>query len=120
MWFFNRKSADDLFLIARSYEFGIRSNQDIIMAFIYHKRAGRRGHTEALHAVGNIYYYGFNFTTNPRYKRALKWFKKAAKKGFPQAQYKLGEMYRDGEGVSIDLFKSKQWFEQASKNGYTK
>ncbi|ASJ95548.1 tetratricopeptide repeat protein [Shewanella marisflavi] len=51
----------------------------------------KRGHSDAMATLGELYYSGYGTEKNP--EKALKWFRRAAKFGNTTAQYKAGIMY---------------------------
>ena len=47
------------------------------------------------------------------YAIARDWYEKAAAKDFVMAMVALGHLYRDGRGVTPDLYKAEEWAEKA-------
>ena len=80
--------------------------------FKAYKILTKRGHSEAMATLGELYYTGYG--TKKDNKQALKWFRRAAKFGIVTAQYKAGVMYlQDTEYKDID--KGINYLEKASK-----
>ena len=55
-----------------------------------------RGHADAQHNLGVMYFKGNGVPQN--YAEALNWYKRAAEQGLASAQNNLGAMYSDGHG----------------------
>ncbi|ASJ95547.1 tetratricopeptide repeat protein [Shewanella marisflavi] len=61
----------------------------------------KRGHSDAMATLGELYYAGHGTKKNP--KKALKWFRRAAKFGNTTAQYKAAVMYlQDTDYQDVD------------------
>ncbi|TVP15638.1 tetratricopeptide repeat protein [Shewanella sp. KCT] len=61
----------------------------------------KRGHSDAMATLGELYYAGYGTKKNP--KKALKWFRRAAKFGNTTAQYKAAVMYlQDTDYQDVD------------------
>ncbi|MDR8525238.1 tetratricopeptide repeat protein [Shewanella fidelis] len=87
--------------------------------FKAYKILTKRGHSEAMATLGELYYAGYGTEKNT--KQALKWFRRAAKFGVTTAQYKAGILYlqqsdfQDVErGISLLKKASKIDFSPAS------
>lgn len=69
--------------------------------FKAYKILTKRGHSEAMATLGELYYVGYGTEKNT--KKALKWFRRAAKFGVTTAQYKAGVLYlQDSDYQDID------------------
>ncbi|WP_299788195.1 tetratricopeptide repeat protein [uncultured Shewanella sp.] len=69
--------------------------------FKAYKILTKRGHSEAMATLGELYYAGYG--TEKNLEKALKWFRRAAKFGVVTAQYKAGVMYlQDTEHKDVD------------------
>jgi TPR repeat protein len=51
--------------------------------------------------------------------KAIPLFQKAAEQGLRDAQYNLACIYKNGEGVGVDLQKAVLWFRRAEAQGDT-
>ena len=60
--------------------------------FKAYKILTKRGHSEAMATLGELYYAGYGTEKNT--KQALKWFRRAAKFGVTTAQYKADILYK--------------------------
>ncbi|MBE0364884.1 hypothetical protein PULV_a3169 [Pseudoalteromonas ulvae UL12] len=63
---------------------------------------------------------GISFYQDGQFKEALAKFLEAAEQGDMHAQVNLAEMYRDGQGVEVDLIQAVFWYQQAAAQGYEK
>ncbi|MCG9695587.1 tetratricopeptide repeat protein [Shewanella sp. Isolate11] len=69
--------------------------------FKAYKILTKRGHSDAMATLGELYYAGYGTEKDP--EQALKWFRRAAKFGNTTAQYKAGVMYlQDTDEQDID------------------
>jgi tetratricopeptide (TPR) repeat protein len=66
----------------------------------------------ALYIKGALYY------NSQDYSNAAKFFQRAAERGNPDAKEILAEMYRDGQGVPLNLERAIALWEQASRDGH--
>ncbi|WP_394388102.1 tetratricopeptide repeat protein [Shewanella woodyi] len=80
--------------------------------FKAYKILTKRGHSEAMATLGELYYTGYG--TDKDIKQALKWFRRAAKFGIVTAQYKAGVMYLQ-ETDYKDVDKGIGYLKKASK-----
>ena len=55
---------------------------------------------------------------NKHHRKAFQWFCRAAEKGNKSGQYHLGMMYRNGQGVSIDIKKAVYWLHLSAEQNY--
>lgn len=72
------------------------------------ERLAFSGNIHAARRLGDLYYYGQLVRIN-KYE-ALKWYDIAASLGDLWSKRKSSEMYREGDGVPVDLVKSINWF----------
>jgi len=69
--------------------------------FKAYKILTKRGHSEAMATLGELYYAGYG--TKKDNEQALKWFRRSAKFGIVSAQYKAGVLYlQDSEFQDVD------------------
>ena len=77
--------------------------------------AAKRGHVDALYAVGNMYDLGDVLPHDAQ--KAVVYYKEAALKGQPDAEDAIGLMFYTGEVVSQDLVMARKWFDLAARQG---
>jgi len=75
-----------------------------------------KGHAEAQHLLGLMYYMGRGVAQN--YKLAMNWHRKAADQGKADAQYVVGAMYYTGNSVPLDHKLAVSWFRKAAEQGH--
>ena len=63
----------------------------------FYEKATKMGNTEALYALGELYYNGCGVEQN--YEKAVELYRKAAQLGNTSAQNALGNAYIEGKGV---------------------
>ncbi|MCL1145502.1 tetratricopeptide repeat protein [Shewanella sp. 10N.261.52.F9] len=80
--------------------------------FKAYKILTKRGHSEAMATLGELYYAGYGTEKNT--KQALKWFRRAAKFGVTTAQYKAGILYLQQSDFQ-DIDKGISLLKKASK-----
>ena len=68
---------------------------------------------EAQNYIGVMHYMGLGMEQRDP-AEASEWFERAAKQGYAPAQFNLGILYRNGDGVDMDLYKSFLWIYAAS------
>ncbi|KAF9932103.1 hypothetical protein FBU30_008917 [Linnemannia zychae] len=76
----------------------------------YWKEAIEGGSGEAQCNIGNLCYYGKN------YSQALVWYNKAADQGNAIAQNQLGFMYGKGYGIPRDYSQAMIWYRKSAEN----
>lgn len=75
----------------------------------------RRGHSEAMATLAELYFAGYGTAQNT--KLALKWFRRAAKFGSASSQYKAAVIYlREPEYLDVD--KGINYLEKSAKKGF--
>lgn len=75
----------------------------------------RRGHSEAMATLAELYFAGYGTEQNT--KLALKWFRRAAKFGNASSQYKAAVIYlREPDYLDID--RGINYLEKSAKNGF--
>lgn len=74
--------------------------------------AAKRGHPDALYAVGNMYDLGETLPHDPQ--KAVVYYKEAALKGQADAQDAIGLMFYTGEVVGQSYDTARKWFYQAA------
>ena len=74
--------------------------------------AAKRGHPDALYAIGNMYDLGETLPHDPQ--KAAVYYKEAALKGQADAQDAIGLMFYTGEVVGKDQETARKWFYQAA------
>ena len=108
----------------------------------WYKKAAKQGNRQASESLGRIYFTGKtvlkDFTeaakwyrestsnfgeneiegVNKHHRKAFQWFCRAAEKGNKSGQYHLGMMYRNGQGVSIDIKKAVYWLHLSAEQNY--
>ena len=75
----------------------------------------RRGHSEAMATLAELYFVGYGTEQNT--KLALKWFRRAAKFGSATSQYKAAVIYLR-EPNYLDVDKGINYLEKSAKNGF--
>ena len=68
---------------------------------------------ESQNYIGVMHYMGLGMERRDP-TTASEWFRRAAREGYAPAQFNLGMMYRSGDGVEQDLYKSFLWIYAAS------
>lgn len=81
---------------------------------LYH-RSAKGGNTDALVAIGLLYYNGKGVKRD--YKEASKLYKEAADKGHLEGKSKLGYMYHKGLGVKQDFRRAFELYSDAAAQG---
>jgi len=84
--------------------------------FKAYKILTKRGHSEAMATLGELYYAGYG--TDKNIKQALKWFRRAAKFGITSAQYKAGILYLQ-ESDYQDIDKGLSLLERSTKHSFS-
>lgn len=90
----------------------IKRNTDDAIYWL--KRAANSGSVDAQYELGCLYYYG-DYEIEPDCNMAIYWLEKAAETD-PHAMYQLGIIYYEGNGIDVNLGKSKYWIDLALKN----
>ena len=78
---------------------------------IWYRRAAGQGYTKAQCKVA------WNCLCEHNVNEALKWYNEAACLGDVEAMCRLGELYREGEYVEKDLYKSISYYKMAAEKG---
>jgi len=78
-------------------------------------RAAEQQSIEAMHALGEIYYHGFDVVSDR--EEAVRYLTPAAEAGYPKSQLLLGECYRDGLDIGRDVDKARHFFALAAAQG---
>jgi len=84
--------------------------------FKAYKILTKRGHSEAMATLGELYYAGYG--TDKNTKQALKWFRRAAKFGITSAQYKAGILYLQ-ESDYQDIDKGLSLLKKSTKHSFS-
>jgi len=84
--------------------------------FKAYKILTKRGHSEAMATLGELYYAGYG--TDKNIKQALKWFRRAAKFGITSTQYKAGILYLQ-ESDYQDIDKGLSLLERSTKHSFS-
>ena len=66
--------------------------------------------------LGHAAFFGLGGVTKD-YSSAAQWYEKSAQAGHEIAAYNVGLMYRDGDGVAVDLDTARKWLTQARDGG---
>lgn len=75
--------------------------------------AAKRGHADALYAVGNMYDLGDTLPHDQQ--KAAIYYKQAALKGQPDAEDAIGLMLYTGDGIAQNLPAARKWFAAAAR-----
>lgn len=119
-----KKLADDgnstaQLVIANSYLYGNKVEQDVMLAAKYYKLAtenkNKLDRLCALNTLGHIYAEGYEVERN--LEKAFNLFKKAADDGYISSQINIARMYYFGDFVKKDLNKAYDWYKKALVNG---
>jgi TPR repeat protein len=110
--------AQALYNIAQVYKEKTTNPFHHNLVYCHYLEAAEKGHRQAQCEIG-WWYYSANAFVNfeQRFDLALNFFKKAAEQAHPVAVYNLGVMYRDGQGVPIDLDQALTYFQRAADLG---
>ena len=76
----------------------------------------QRGHADAQHLLGLMYYMGRGVPRD--YRQAMLWHRRAAEQGKADAQYVVGAMYYTGNAVPQDQQQAVAWFRKAAEQGH--
>jgi TPR repeat protein len=98
---------DSLYGLAKAYESGAGTAQDINKAMVLYNGLAEKEYTPAMVRIGQLYYDGLNFTRD--YQVSLKWFLKAAEMGDAMGATYLSDMYANGRGVAKDPKLAAEW-----------
>ncbi len=102
--------------LARIYENGPNGlEKNITLTMHYYQKAAARNCPRAHYQLGlKCQSEGqFHDLAKARFH-----FEKAAEQGLADAQFKLGEMYRQAQGIPIDVTKALAWFAKAARQGH--
>ncbi|WP_083629641.1 tetratricopeptide repeat protein [Tenacibaculum agarivorans] len=81
------------------------------------KPCAEKGEAEAQFLLGRIYQVQ---QTEATYLKAFTLFKKAAKQDHGLAMVHLGDLYKNGNGVDVNIKKAKKWYKKAHELGNQK
>ena len=87
------------------------SETNIKKSIQFFKEAIKLDNYYAMYRLGELYH------DNNKYKLAIKYYKQAMDKGVDHAYFNLAIMYREGEGVDVNLVQAKKLFKDAMKMG---
>ena len=76
----------------------------------------RRGETEAMYRLANLYRAGTGGVTQ-NLKESARLYEQAASAGHVPAQYMAGQCYERGIGTAKDIAKAGQWYTRAARAG---
>ena len=79
----------------------------------------RRGETEAMYRLANLYRSGTPGVPQ-NLKESARLYEQAATAGHVPAQYMAGQCYERGIGTAKDLVKAGQWYARAARSGDTR
>ena len=89
---------------------------DYDKAFEWYGKAALLNNAEAMHSLGNAYFYNRGVKRN--IAKAAEWYKKASEKGDIEAMNTLKDMYvADSDAVNVNLDDLKTWHMNALENG---
>jgi TPR repeat protein len=80
------------------------------------RKAAELNLTDAQFDLGTMYFKGLSGVAKDN-TEAMKWFRKAADLGMADAQYWVAGMYRDGDGVQVNMAEALVWFQKAAGQG---
>lgn len=92
---------------------GVAQDKKVAADWFY--QAAKRGHRDALYAIGRMHDLGDTLAADPQ--KAIVYYKEAALKGQPEAENALGLYFYTGEMVGKDLVTARKWFIAAAKGG---
>jgi len=102
-------SADADYALGQQYELGINVKQDFKRAVDYYKKAGDRGHLDAMHRAAMIFKEGKG-NVKQDIGATVRLLTEATKKPHIQAHMAMAELYEKGLGVEQELEKAiKHW-----------
>ena len=87
------------------------SDTDFKKSVEHYKKAIKLDNDYAIYRLGQLYH------DNKKYKLAIKYYNLAMDKNVHHAFFNLAVMYREGEGVNVDLVKAKELFKKAMELG---
>jgi len=90
------------------------SETDFEQSLELYKKAIDMDNDYAIYKLGELYH------DNNKYKLAIEYYNQAINKNVHHAHFNLAVMYREGEGVDIDLDKAKKLFKEAMSLGNIK
>jgi hypothetical protein len=96
------------------YRSGAAGEKNFVLAEMWLRRAGARGHTGALVSLAKLL---VEDSAPPDYGSAAIVLREAADLGDGLAQYYLGEFYNAGRGVPHDPAEASIWFHKAADHG---
>lgn len=86
----------------------------------YYENLANSGDISAIRKLADAYICDDCYNGNiVNYKKGLVYLKKLHERGEPRASATIGWLYNLGNGVEKDLFKAQEYYETASKNGYS-
>ncbi|ABV38639.1 Sel1 domain protein repeat-containing protein [Shewanella sediminis HAW-EB3] len=105
-----------IFPVKASNHLSACDTKDCKEYFKAYKILTKRGHSEAMATLGELYYAGYG--TDKNIKQALKWFRRAAKFGITSAQYKAGILYLQ-ESDYQDIDKGLKLLKKSTKHSFS-
>lgn len=90
------------------------SRGDLTDAVNWYRKAAEMGHAPAQVRLAELLDY------SEQNEAAASWFRQAAEQGEPEGMFGLARMYAAGEGVSKDLARAVELYQQAADNGHTR
>lgn len=95
----------------------IGNGKNKTLAIEYYKKAANWGDFEAEYYLG-LHYYHDTLSGNPKsYEVAVILYRNSSEKGYIKATNALGRCYETGVGVKKDIYKAKELYKIAAKNG---
>lgn len=101
------------FDVAQCYRQGYVVKYDADQAFEWFQKAAEQGHTGALNALGDAFYYGM-YGVDKNLDRALDYYTRAAEQGDMEAQHSLGYCLMCGIGTQKDMKQAVIWYQKAA------
>ncbi|MBR2257724.1 MAG: sel1 repeat family protein [Blautia sp.] len=98
--------------LGEMYSFGNGVPKDREKAEKWYSEAAGQGNVNALFHLGSLYY----FYEPKDYTKAISFLELAAEKESSGAQKLLGDIYRDGQGVPVDLEAALKWYRKSAEN----
>jgi serine/threonine protein kinase len=102
--------------LGESYNTGEGVAKDSLEAVRWFLRSAAAGNSDAMLALGGLYLLGDEGVPQSD-EDALHWFQKAADLSNPHGMYNLARMYEKGQGVSRNIDKAKQLYQESAGLG---
>jgi TPR repeat protein len=102
-------SSEAQFFVAKMYEQGLGVAQNPRRAIRNYASAAEHGLIDAMNALGTLFSTGVMLGKN--YKEAFRWFHQAAMAGDTEAQGRISLMYKNGQGISVDIVSASSWLD---------